>query len=85
MAQVCYSRALALATKDTTQLNKQPGASPPTKENDMTFKITYKDCSGNLRGGEMIVRFAKTEELALVIIGATLSIEGYSLVRAVRI
>jgi hypothetical protein len=51
----------------------------------MTFKITYKDCSGNLRGGEMIVRFAKTEELALVIIGATLSIEGYSLVRAVRI
>jgi hypothetical protein len=51
----------------------------------MTFKITYKDYSGNQRSGEMIVRFAKTEELALVIIGATLSCEGYSLVTAVRI
>jgi hypothetical protein len=51
----------------------------------MTFKITYKDCSGNHRSGEMIVRFAKTEELALIIIGATLAIEGYSLITAKQI
>lgn len=51
----------------------------------MTFKITYKDYSGNHRSGEMIVRYAKTTEHALLIIEATLSIEGFSLITAKQI
>lgn len=51
----------------------------------MSFKITFKDCFGNQWNGEMKVRLAKDTEHALACVKATLAIDGYSLVTAVRI